>query len=144
MHKRKINHNCGNKNTYMYIVTIDENRKQFKTVHIENCGGCMCWFHVNSYLFQLVPYQLVPYYLPTRILLLSNSYPTIYQLVPYYLPTRILLFTNSYSTVYQLVPYYLPTRTLLFTNSYLHYFTHYQCLFLTNKYSLPTRTLSSI
>jgi len=125
-----------------------ENSSKLSTLRIVVvvCAGCLCWFHVNSYLFQLVPYQLlpiflptrtllftnsyftvnqlVPYYLPTRTLLFTNSYSTIYQLVFYCLPTRTLLFTNSYSTVYQLVPYYLPTRNLLFTNSYLHYFTH--------------------
>jgi hypothetical protein len=78
----------------------------------------LCWFHVNSYLFQLVPYQLLLNFLPTRTLLFTNSYFTVNQLVPYYLPTRTLLFTNSYSTIYQLVFYCLPTRTLLFTNSY--------------------------
>jgi hypothetical protein len=106
-----------------------ENSPKLSTLRIVVvvCAGSMSTrTFSNSYSTNSYPifYQLVPYYLPTRILLLTNSYPTIYQLVPYYLPTRILLFTNSYSTVYQLVPYYLPTRTLLFTNSYLHYFTH--------------------
>jgi hypothetical protein len=42
--------------------------------------------HVCIFISTIV---LVFYHLPTRILLLTNSYPTIYQLVPYYLPTRI-------------------------------------------------------